>query len=172
MQGTARLTEQPGVVVDRLQQHIEDIDGIIREIRSVIFDFDTARSSSRSLRRDVLNLVAGSARVLGFKPTVHFDGPIDTLVTDNVASYLLLVLREALSNVAHHAAATHVDVTVRADSNLSLEVVDDGRGGVLEPGGAGNGLRNITRRAEELGGRADIGPGTDRGTILQWVVPL
>jgi len=171
MQGTLGLAIRPDVV-DRLQHHIDDIDGTITEIRSAIFAIDAAGSSSPSLRRDVLDLVAESARMLGFKPAVYFDGPIDTLVPHNVASHLLPVLREALSNVARHAAATHVDVTVRADSNLSLEVVDDGRGVALEPGGGGNGLRNMMRRAQELGGRADIGPGADRGTTLQWVVPL
>ena len=171
MQGTAGIATHPEVV-DRLQQHIDDIDGTIREIRSAIFTIDAARSSSPSLRRDVLDLVAESARMLGFKPAVYFEGPIDTLIPDNVASQLLPVLREALSNVARHAGATHVDVTVQADGNLSLEVVDDGRGVALEPGGGGNGLRNMMRRAQELGGRADIGPGADRGTTLQWVVPL
>jgi signal transduction histidine kinase len=171
MQGTVGIAKSPEVI-DRLQQHIDDIDETMRQIRSLIFAIDGAGSSSPSLRRDVLDLVAESARMLGFKPAVHFDGPIDTLVPENVAGHLLAVLREALSNVARHAGATHVDVTVRADDNLSLEVVDDGRGVALEPGGGGNGLRNMMRRAQELGGRADIGPGADRGTTLQWVVPL
>jgi signal transduction histidine kinase len=171
MQGTAGIATHPDVV-DRLQQHIDAIDGTIQEIRSAIFTIDAARSSSPSLRRDVLDLVAESARVLGFKPAVYFDGLIDTLVPHNVAGQLLAVLREALSNVARHAGATHVEVTVQADDNLSLEVVDDGRGVAIEPAGGGNGLRNMMRRAQELGGRADIGPGADRGTTLQWVVPL
>ena len=171
MQGTVNLAQQPEVV-HRLEQHIDDLDRTIREIRLAIFELEAARFSDPSLRRDVLALVARSARTLGFEPALDFAGPIDTLVPANVGGHLLAVLGEALSNVARHAEATHVDVTVRADSNLLLEVVDDGRGVGLEPDKGGSGLRNIMRRAEQLGGSAYVAPGMDRGTRLQWVVPL
>jgi signal transduction histidine kinase len=62
-------------------------------------------------------------------------------------------------------------VTVRADTDLVLEVVDDGTGAPVEPGG-GNGLRNMTQRAQQLGGRADIVGSPGDGTRLEWVVPL
>jgi signal transduction histidine kinase len=81
-------------------------------------------------------------------------------------------LREALSNVARHAAATHVDVTLRVDTDLSLQVVDDGTGSTVAQRAVGDGLRNMMRRAQDLGGRADITPGVDRGTSVLWVVPV
>jgi signal transduction histidine kinase len=171
MQATARLADRPEVMA-RLEQHIDDLDSTIREVRSAIFELDTRRSVSRSLRRDLLDLVAQSARVLGFEPSVEFDGPIDAVVPDNVATHLLPVLREALSNVARHAGATRVEVTLRADSDVYLEVIDNGSGIALKSGAGGNGLRNVTLRAEELGGYAHVGAGVDRGTALRWVVPL
>jgi len=110
---------------------------------------------------------------LGFEPALEFAGPIDALVPTHVAGHMLAVLREALSNVASHAGATHVDMTLRADSNLLREVVDDGRGGVSKKSHRGkNGLRNVKRRAEELGGTAYAISGEDGGTRSQWVVPL
>jgi signal transduction histidine kinase len=171
MQGTAKLVERPEVI-DRLNAHIDDIDSTIREIRTAIFALEMARSSGQSLRREVLDTVAQSARVLGFEPGVDLDGPIDALVPDHVASHLLAVVREALSNVARHSGAGHVDVRVRVDGDLLLEVIDDGRGVDLSPGTGGNGLRNMMRRAQELGGRASVIPGVAGGTTLEWVVPL
>jgi signal transduction histidine kinase len=174
MQGTTKLVERPEVA-DRLHGHIDDIDRTIREIRTAIFAFEVARSSETSLRLRVLDLVAQSARVLGFEPGLDLDGPIDTLVPEHVATQLLAVLREALSNVARHSGATQVDVIVRAATDLFLEVTDDGRGIDLGHGGGGDGLRNMAHRAEELGGRAAIvpgGAGGAGGTTLQWIVPL
>jgi len=171
MQGTARLADRPEVAA-RLDQHIDDIDSVIRQIRAAIFEMDIARSSGSSLRRDVLGVIAESARVLGFEPARHFDGPIDTVVPGSLATHLLPVLREALSNVAHHANATQVTVTVRVESDLTLEVIDNGTGGVPGSAGGGKGLWNMTRRAEELGGHADISTGPDGGTRVYWVVPL
>jgi signal transduction histidine kinase len=119
MQGTVQLTDRPEVV-NRLERHIDDIDDTIREIRTAIFALEIARSLGPSLRREVLDLVSRSARVLGFEPAVAFDGPIDALVPTYVAGHLLAVLHEALSNVARHSGATRVDVTVRADHDLFL----------------------------------------------------
>ncbi len=171
MQGTVQLAHHPEVV-DRLEHHIDDIDDTIREIRTAIFALDTVRAVGPSLRGEVLDLVARSARVLGFEPAVAFDGPIDALVPTHMATHLLAVVHEALSNVARHSGATRVEVTIRADGDLFVEVVDDGRGIDLEPGGGGNGLRNMVRRAQELGGQATVAPGPDGGTALLWVVPL
>lgn len=120
----------------------------------------------------MLESVARSSRVLGFEPTVHFEGPIDALVPDQVANQVLAVLREALSNVARHAAATRVEVTLRADNSLLLHVIDDGTGVPPGPGATGDGLRNIVRRAQELGGIADFAFGSGRGTTVEWIVPL
>ena len=170
MQGTIRLVQRPEAI-ERLQQHIEEIDDTIREIRSAIFQLDTVRHVGPSVRREILDLTAGSAQLLGFDPVVRFDGPIDSSVSEAVASHAVAVLREALANVARHAEATRVDVMVRADNELCVEVVDDGIGGAAIDG-AGRGIRNITARAEELGGSADVGPAGERGTIVRWVVPL
>jgi signal transduction histidine kinase len=170
MQATIRLVERPEAI-ERLQQHIEEIDDTIREIRSAIFQLDAVRHVGPSVRREILDLTAGSAQLLGFDPVVRFDGPIDSSVSDAVASDAVAVLREALANVARHAEATRVNVTVRADHELCIEVVDDGIGGAAIDA-AGRGIRNITARAEELGGSADVGPAGERGTIVRWVVPL
>jgi signal transduction histidine kinase len=81
------------------------------------------------------------------------------------------VLREALSDLARHAAATaaHVDVAVAA-GRLTLTVTDDGRG----PGEAErrSGLANMRRRAEEHGGEFSLGAAEPRGTRLRWSVPI
>ena len=83
----------------------------------------------------------------------------------------LAVLREAISNVARHALAdgAEVDVTVGADL-LELRVADDGVG--LPPGVIESGLRNVRRRADDLGGSLELAPVGARGTVLLWRVPL
>jgi len=88
-----------------------------------------------------------------------------------VAGQLLPVLREALSDIARHAGAARVDVSVCVDVDLLLQVADDGVGGVVESGG-GNGLRNMMQRADQLGGSAHIRRPADGGALLEWVVPL
>lgn len=172
LQGAQRLTDRPELQ-DRLAQAVDDLDVTVRQIRSAIFELDTRRIPGRSLRREVLDLANESVRALGYEPQVRFDGPVDSSVPDHVAEHLLATLREALANVARHAEASSVLVEVRAGDNLCLDVVDDGKGGVAGPTAVGHGMRNMTRRADALGGSFAVEPGPGgTGTLVRWIVPL
>ena len=79
------------------------------------------------MRIRVLDLVGESGPMLGFEPTVLFEGPVDTATPEPMATDMLAALREALSNVARHARASHVDVVVAVDtSDVTLRVTDNG----------------------------------------------
>ena len=85
------------------------------------------------------------------------------------AAYYLIA--EAITNVAKHAHASHVAVSVRRDDGrLFVEVADDGVGGA-DPGG-GSGLHGLTDRVEALHGhlRLDSPPGG--GTRLEARIPV
>jgi signal transduction histidine kinase len=174
LQGAARLSVRPEVA-SRLEQAVLDLDDTVREIRTTIFQLETARRQrGRSLRQEVLELSEELARGLGVAPGIHFEGPVDTLAGDDLHEPVLAVLREALTNVARHAAASSVEVTVSASDELTLEVVDDGQGLREGPSGpkGGRGLPNLRARAEERGGTCTIEPGPGGGTRLIWSVPL
>jgi signal transduction histidine kinase len=72
--------------------------------------------------------------------------------------------------VARHARAGRVDICLRVDDEVVLEVADDGRG-LPEGIRWGNGLRNLTRRAQLLGGVCRFLPRDGGGTVMQWRVP-
>ena len=171
LQATIRLVVRPEVV-ERLQALVEDLDVTVRHVRSAIFELHTARLPGSSVRQAVLELCAESSRSLGFEPLVYFDGPIDSLVEEQVATHLLAVLQETLSNVARHANATKVEVSlVTADGELDLSVVDDGKG-ITEGVTGGRGLDNMRTRAALVNGEVKWGPGPDGGAAVRWRVPL
>ncbi len=90
-------------VYDRMQLAIDEIDTTIRDIRSSIFGLHTRQPFTESLRDDVLTIAREATRVLGFDPSVTFDGPVDTVATGETREHVLATLREALSNVTKHA---------------------------------------------------------------------
>ena len=172
LQGTARLAERPEVA-GRIQAAVEDLDLTVKHIRTVIFGLETAAARGGARVRDSILTLTGEARgALGFLPEVLFAGPIDTLVDDSAGREMVATLREALSNVARHAAASKVEVSVTAGEELVLRVADDGRG--IAPGRSdgGLGLRNMASRAENLGGRFAVRSEPGAGTVLEWAVPL
>lgn len=88
---------------------------------------------------------------------------------------LLLVVKEALHNVVKHSRASHVDLLISCDDPLSITITDNGIGLQRNADlGVGNGLRNMARRMEVLGGSFRIDDlGTNgHGTRLRILFPL
>jgi len=172
LQGAARLAERPEVA-DRIQRAVDDIDMTVRQIRSSIFELHTTRMPGRSLRRELLAVGGEATNVLGFEPVFRFEGAIDNAVPDDVAEHLLSVVREALSNVARHAAAGRVEVVVEVDrGRVRLTIDDDGLGPGDVSASSGRGLPNMKARAQGLGGTASVVEGPGGGTRVMWDVPL
>ncbi|HVT42547.1 MAG TPA: ATP-binding protein [Acidimicrobiales bacterium] len=159
-----------------LQAIVAELDSVISDIRTTIFDLQPDSAQSDGVRASVLALAADAGERLGFQPRVQFDGPIDTVVDSDVGEQLLAVLRESLSNVIRHAQATSVAVEVSAASDLVLIVSDDGIGSQRDRPEAehadGFGLRNMAARASALGGTFDVRRREPRGTCVEWRVPL
>ena len=85
-----------------------------------------------------------------------------------VAAYF--VASEALANVAKHADASVVKITVsRGTKGALVEVADDGVGGADDAGGSG--LRGLADRVEALGGQLRISSPLGVGTTISAVIP-
>lgn len=174
LQGMARHHQGTGGVrMDpQLERAIADIDETVQHIRTAIFDLeDIARG--QSVREEIVAEVREAASAFGLDPRLTLRGPIDITVRPPVTEHLVSALREALTNVGRHASARSVAVSVHAGDQLTLEVRDDGVGLVATgTHSGGRGLRNLSYRAESLGGSCDLSSQPDAGTVVRWVVPL
>ncbi|WP_088317600.1 GAF domain-containing sensor histidine kinase [Kineosporia sp. R_H_3] len=154
-------------VARRLARAVDDLDDTIKDVRRTIFQLHG--TAVRSPLRDELEELVATARAdLGVAVRLVVEGPI-LAVPDDLAPEVLAVAREALSNVAKHAHAHRVEVSLRIGRSLELTVTDDGDG--TPPGGRRSGLANLEERATRHGGtfRLRSEPGT--GTTLLWSVP-
>jgi PAS domain S-box-containing protein len=158
-----------GRVAGRVAAAVDDLDATIREIRTAIFALEAPRPAQTGLRAEILRLVA-AMNDLGFEPSVHFDGPVDSAVSDEVKSQLLAVVREALSNIARHANASRADVDLRVGDDIVLVVSDDGAG--IGDINRESGLANLRVRAANLNGAMKLGPAPGGGARLEWRIPL
>lgn len=163
----------------RLPRVVSDIDETIRQTRTSIFQLRGPLGPEQgTVRAQLLAVAAEVSPVLGFEPSLRFGGPLDAVVPESVVDDLVAVLREALTNVARHAHANHVEVEVTATAKeLSMEVADDGVG--ISANGRSSGLANLRQRAERHGGLLTLETGnpcasqpTNEGTRLRWTIPL
>jgi signal transduction histidine kinase len=170
LQGATSLI--PGAeAAGRVQQAVDELDETIRDIRAAIFRLqDRGQAGLPGVQARIVAIAEEMTRALGFAPWLRMDGRLDRRVPAHVAEEMLAVLREALSNVARHAAATQVDVSVVTGSHLTLAVRDDGRG--IGAPGPRSGLANLAERAAELGGTLRVIAADGGGTEVAWSVPL
>ena len=144
------------------------------------------RLLARGLRPPELDAVGLNDTLEGycreFAQRTHLDityaGEVSLELSDAVTICLYRFLQEALTNVARHAEATRVGVSLRQGSNaVTLSVEDDGKGFVNPPiihsgdKGLGIGLIGMQERFELLGGRVDIQSAPGEGARLVASVP-
>ncbi|MGO0575323.1 sensor histidine kinase [Ornithinimicrobium panacihumi] len=169
LQGASRRATVPEVK-ERLEGAVSELDQTIRDIRATIFEL-RHRPDAGSFRADLRQLVESYAPTLGFAPLIELVGPLDSVADDEAQSQVLMVVREALSNVARHARASSVVVQAVADAdNLRISVRDDGVGIPAET--AHSGLGNVRARAHERGGDVELLRVEPHGTELRWWIPV
>jgi signal transduction histidine kinase len=116
--------------------------------------------------------LAGALASLAEQAAVHVElvAPADELPAE-VEAVAYFLCSEALANIAKHASASQVSVSVTTgDGRVKVEVEDDGRGGA-DPA-HGTGLRGLADRVEALGGTFHLESPAGAGTRLAAEIPL
>jgi signal transduction histidine kinase len=169
LQGASRRAVRPEVA-ERLENAVDELDQTIRDIRATIFEL-RHHPGAGTFRADLRQLAESYTPTLGFAPVLLLTGPLDSITDDAAQTQVLMVVREALSNVARHAHASSASVEVEAGAGrLTITVTDDGVGigsRVVE-----SGLGNVRARAHEHGGAVELSPAEPHGTRLRWSIPL
>ena len=102
----------------------------------------------------------------------------DLPASADLRRHVLMVVKEALSNIVEHSGAEAVEITIDVrDGQLALAIADDGRGigcasSERSSHRIGNGLGNMWRRIADLGGTCDIRHAAPHGTIIDVILPL
>ena len=155
-------------VQQRLADTVDELQRVIQEIRTTIFDLHGSSPGTTRLRQrldEAIEAFAGQ----GLRTTVHFVGPL-SVVDAALADHAEAVVREAVSNAVRHSGAHTLTVNVRVEDELSLEVIDDGCG--IPADVTASGLNNLRARAEQVGGTLTLNTAPGGGTVLRWVAPL
>jgi signal transduction histidine kinase len=161
-----------------LGRAVDGLDDTIAQIRATIFALQPPELESQAthdvpamrLYELAMGIVAESGRALGFEPDVLLPGGHDRMVPSDIAAHLLVVVREALSNVARHASATAATVEIELGDEFAARVTDNGIGISPDQTSGGYGLQNMRDRANDVGGEFAVSRRREGGTVLQWRV--
>lgn len=167
LQGTIPRAHSPEVQ-QRLTGTVDDLQAVIQEIRTAIFDLHGTQAGTTRLRQRLDEVIAqfGDAPM---HTSTRFVGPL-SVVDSTLADHAEAVLREAISNAVRHSGATELAVLVEVADDLSIEVSDNGCGIAAEV--TESGLGNLRARALSAGGQFTITDRSGGGTVLRWAAPL
>ena len=86
---------------------------------------------------------------------------------------VLLIAKEAMNNIARYSKATEVAVNLKlVNQHLELTIVDNGIGFDAASGKTGNGLSNMKKRTEVLGGKFSLVSAEAGGTAITCEIPI
>jgi len=158
----------------KLEAVVDEVDRIISEVRTIVFTLGPGGRRG-ALGQELTDVVAQASRVLGFTPALRIEGPVETLLSDEIRTEMVASMREALGNVARHARATHASVVLSiVDDKIVMTVTDNGVGPPEDEAAklGGHGLNNLMSRAAAFGGTCTLtrrDPADGSGAILTWV---
>jgi len=166
---STRLRSRSPDIQRRLADMTDDVQNIIAEIRTAIFDLHGGLEGTTQLRKRLHEIIAELTAETGLQTTVRVSGPVG-VVSPDLAEDAEAVLREALSNAVRHADATSVTVSVSVGDELTIDVTDNGIG--LPGSVTRSGLDNLAERARSANGTFAAEPSEGGGTRVVWSAPV
>jgi signal transduction histidine kinase len=160
---------------------VDDALALVRSsAREAMTEMEAMLDQLRAAPLDNAGLVAALGKqceTLGFRTGAAVTFTADALPSDDALGpgarpAVLRVAQEALANVARHARAGQVTVTLGSiDHDLKLTIADDGAGFDRGSASAGMGLRNMQSRAADVDGRLAITSAPGQGATVSLSIP-
>ena len=155
----------------RLEAAVEDVDHAIRDLRNYIFGLRPGILADRQLDQAIKEMASEFGARSGVVTVVEVDADAASVLTSRASDVVQLV-REALSNVGRHGAATTCRVSLaRSTNGFVLEIDDDGQGFDVDLTTWGMGLQNLKERVVSLGGTFDVQSTPGEGTTVRATFP-
>lgn len=162
--------EEPAMLLDSAVSGLNDA---IRDIRNFILDLRPRRFSG-DLQQGLARLVREFQANTMIPVATTMPPQVEDLPTSQARS-VFLTTQEALANIARHARAQNVTLTLmRSETAVTLVINDDGKGfdPLDESRQVGHGLANMQARAENLGGLFRLRSAPGQGTTVTLRLPL
>jgi signal transduction histidine kinase/ligand-binding sensor domain-containing protein len=156
--------------VDSYLENISDSSReLVQSLNNIIWSLNTGNATVPALLayiREYASRFLESCEVeLKFTSGVS---PHQKLVSEQVKRNIYLVVKESLNNAVKHGKAKHIEINIEnAEADLIRIIIkDDGNGFDQINAGKGNGLKNMKKRMQDIGGSFSIISEKDQGATV------
>jgi signal transduction histidine kinase len=175
----AEMAESDKDLPNEVEDHAKQISQTARETTKALDEIVWAVNPSNDTLEGLVNYSGKYAQeyfaLAGLRYRVDIPSELpDITLPPEVRHNVFLAFKESVNNVVKHAQATEAHVRLRLDSdNFALEIEDNGKG----PAGAEqktgrNGLRNMRKRMEDVGGNFTLSPAPEKGSLVRLSAPI
>jgi signal transduction histidine kinase len=164
---------------EEVEEHARQISQTARETTRALDEIVWTVNPSNDTLDGLINYVCKYAQeylaLAGLRYRLEVPPQLpNTPISPELRHNVFLAAKEAVNNVVKHAHASSAWLRLTLDSSqFVLEIEDDGSGMSAADADKGrNGLRNMRKRMEDIGGAFTISPRAEGGTRVQLTAPL
>ena len=164
--------------LDVCEETFKYIDQIIENVRRLCWDLVPSDLEDLGLTAAITSLLEAFSRHYEIAIDVKFD-KIDTSLTKETQILVYRLFQEALTNIGKHAEASQVRIEgIKGASAIHFLIEDNGRGfdfraeRIRDKQERGMGLSTMQERARILDASFDIKSTKNKGTCIQFSIPL
>ena len=147
---------------------------IVGKLSDLVWAINPQQDSFTTLMEKIVAYADDMCKAKGISFTTNFslatekqDMPMESRLQ------VYLILKEAVNNAVKYSNARHIDLQIKKQADhISVEVKDDGIGFDTGSKYAGNGLVNMAKRSEEIGGKLLLLSERNNGTTVRLFVRI
>lgn len=157
-------------IKNKLKLISDEVQSIHNEIDKITTDFVPSEYFNKSFYDSVKSIFSPlSTKNIQIKYQLAYPAPS---MNDFSKVNVCRILQEIVGNISKHSDATIVQVKIYFNTNLVIQIVDDGVGFIMEETKGGIGLINIQSRVKGMNGEIEIESTQGKGTHILFKIPL
>jgi len=168
------VTDNP----DKAKEFLQQINTNSRQVMENISDIVWANNADHMHETSLAGRIKNYGYDLLSQKNIECNYEIDAIAERKLSKpearrSILLIIKEALNNMAKYSEATRAEIHVSVNAHhLLLDIADDGKGFDMDKGMQGNGLSHMRQRTELLGGNFNLQSTPGNGTKIHCRIPL
>lgn len=164
-----KMKENTPVEIERISSSADDV---LNKMNAIIWSMNSGNDTLDNLISYIRSYSLEYFENTPVECKVNSPAIIDDKeITGDKRRNIFLCVKESLNNVLKHSKAKIVTITIEVNHSLNIEIADNGVGIDLQNlRKFGNGLKNIARRMESIGGNFRIK--NKNGTITTISLPI
>ncbi|MBO3115610.1 sensor histidine kinase [Winogradskyella sp. DF17] len=153
--------------------YIGQLKSIEEDIRKISHELNTDFVSGTGFMDIVAELIENQTQAYRLKYDFNYTDDISwDLVSNKTKINLYRIIQESMQNIYKHANAKYIKISISLENNvICLDIIDDGKGFDTSKNRKGIGLKNMTSRVQDIGGKIEFKSQIGNGTTVNVKIP-